>query len=47
MEDTEITPKENKEIYFSLLGEASGKDVKVKLGLAELIIQAMILLLLV
>ena len=47
MEDTENQVKESDDIYFSLMEEASGKDIKLKLSLAELIFQALILLLLV
>ena len=47
MEDTQIKAKENEEIFLSFVGQASDKDVKLKLGLAELILQALILILLV
>ena len=47
MEDTQNQVKEADGIYFSLLENSGGKDVKLTLGLAELIFQALILLLLV
>ena len=47
MEDTQIKARTNEDIYFSFVGQASYKDIKLKLGLAELIFQALILLLLV
>ncbi len=47
MEDTQKQAKGNEGIYFPVLGNNGGKDVKLKLGLAELIFQALILFLLV
>ena len=47
MEDTQIKVKENKDTFFSFVAQATEKDIKLKLGLAELLFQAMILLLLV
>ena len=47
MEDTQNQLKEGEGIYFSFLENAGAKDVKLTLGLAELIFQALILLLLV
>ena len=47
MKETEINTQENEAIYLSLLAQGGGKDIKLKLGLAELIFQGLILLLLV
>ena len=47
MEDNKFKVKENEDIYFPFVAQASPKDIKLKLGLAELLFQALILLLLV
>ena len=47
MEDNKFKLKEKEDIYLSFVAQASEKDIKLKLGLAELLFQALILLLLV
>jgi len=44
---SEIPSRSSESIYLSSLSQASDKDIKLKLGLAELIFQALILILLV
>ena len=47
MSDSKIQQRESEGVYLPNLGDASGKEIKLKLGLAELIFQALILILLV
>ena len=47
MSDSQIQQSESEAIYFDRIGQTSVKEIKLKLGLAELIFQALILILLV
>ena len=47
MSNTQFQEREAEAIYLSDFHQTNGKDIKLKLGLAELIFQALILVLLV
>ena len=47
MSDSQIQQSESEGIYLERIGQTSQKEIKLKLGLAELIFQALILVLLV
>ncbi len=47
MTNIQIRARPSKDIHLATLSEASGKNIKIKLGLVELIFQGLILLLLV
>ena len=47
MSDSKIRQRGSEGVYLSRLGEARGKEIQLKLGLAELMFQALILILLV
>ena len=47
MSDSQIQQRASQAIPLSRLGETKGKEIKLKLGLAELLFQALILILLV
>ena len=47
MSDSQINKRGSEGVYLSSLGDARGKEIKLKLGLAELLFQALILILLV
>ena len=47
MADSQIRQREHPGVSFGQLSQKIDKDIKIKLGLAELIFQALILLLLV
>jgi len=44
---SQIPARSSESVYLSNLSQANSKDIKLKLGLAELIFQALILILLV
>ena len=47
MSDSKIQQRASEGVYLSGLGEARSKEIQLKMGLAELIFQALILILLV
>ena len=47
MSESQIRQSESEGIYLERIGQRSDKEIKLKLGLAELIFQALILILLV
>ncbi len=47
MADTQIQTPDQKGVYFARMSKIGNQDIKLKLGLAELIFQALILFLIV